>query len=765
MTYRAYQSLVLLGLLGCALGNTIGAQSPDRPQEDATSFENTVQPFLAKNCVTCHNAKMKTSDLDLEAYRDDGSALQAASVWEKVLEKLQTGQMPPPGRPRPAPEEIRAVSRWIESILRAPARNNLPDPGRVTARRLNRVEYNNTIRDLLAVDLRPANDFPTDDEGYGFDNIGDVLSLSPVLMEKYLSAAEKIAGAAIVVSPVLKPTVERYKAETLKQSGFVRLKHAFPADAEYDLRTGLGGLRPDGSEPLKLAIRVDDRQVKLFDVEPARDRPRTFDVRVPIKEGERQLRVSFVDDTFKPEDHPINGRDRYLTIDYLEVRGPFNAQPPSMPEGHKKVFTCGHPNGTHHAGCARKILTDLARRAYRRPVTAKEVDDLLRFVNLAEKEGDSFEQGIRLALQAVLVSPHFLFRIERDPQPMNPGAVHKINEHELATRLSYFLWSSMPDEELIRCADEQSLRRPGVLEAQVRRMLLNPKARALVENFAGQWLQLRNLDNARPDRDRFPGFDDELRADMRRETELFFEALVREDRSILDFIDGKFTYLNERLARHYGIEGVQGDEFRRFRVNGDQRSGVLTQASILTVSSYSTRTSPVLRGKWVLENFLNAPPPPPPPDVPNLKEEAVGTTGSLRQQLEAHRSNPTCASCHARMDVLGFGLENYDAIGAWRARDGKFLIDPSGTLPGGRSFRGPGELKTILKKDRDAFAWCLTEKMLTYALGRGLENYDKSAVELVTRRLASNGYRFSRLVIEIVNSMPFQMRRGERGKR
>ncbi|PYV07416.1 MAG: hypothetical protein DMG07_28970, partial [Acidobacteria bacterium] len=389
---------------------------------------------------------------------------------------------------------------------------------------------------------------------------------------------------------------------------------------------------------------------------------------------------------------------------------------------------------------------------------------LLRFVALAEHEGESFEKGIQLALQAVLVSPHFLFRIERDPEPNDPRAVHPIGEHELATRLSYFLWSSMPDDELSRIADEGRLRQPGVLDAQVRRMLLDPKAHALVENFAGQWLQIRNLDAVKPDPERFAGFDEELRAAMRRETELFFEVIVREDRSILDFIDGKFTFVNERLARHYGIAGVTGSEFRRVALKGPERSGVLTQASVLTVSSYANRTSPVLRGKWLLENFLNAPPPPPPPDVPNLKEEAIGSAASLREQLEKHRSNPTCASCHSRMDVLGFGLENYDAIGAWRAREGKFRVNASGTLPGGKRFRTPAELKAILKADREAFSQCLTEKMLTYALGRGLERYDSPVVEEIARRLAKREYRFSALVLEIVNSLPFQQRRGDRGR-
>ena len=752
---RTLQILSLLINVGWLAAGTSAAQD---------AFLKTVRPFLARNCFACHGDKLKTADLNLEIFRDPAAAAHARTVWEKVFDKLRTGQMPPPGRPAPAPEEVRAVLEWIENNAFRLERNGTPDPGRVTAHRLNRVEYNNTIRDLLALDFRPADDFPRDDEGYGFDNIGDVLSLSPVLMEKYLAAAEQIARKAIMVSQALRPTVERYKAEKLNQVGSIRTKHFFPADAEYDLKAGLGGIRPEGSSLLKLAVRLDDEQIRLFDVNPERNQPRTFDLRVAIKAGEHELGLSFIDDTFRPEDNPIASRDRYLAIDYIEVRGPFNPAPPQLTESHKRIFTCGHASDGHISECGRRVLADLARRAYRRPVTDKEIERLERFVQLAEKEGDSFERGIRLGLQAILVSPHFLFRIERDPEPADPEAVHRISDYELASRLSYFLWSSMPDEELFSCAEKASLREPGVLETQLKRMLLDPKSSALVENFAGQWLQVRNLESVKPDPDRFPAFDEELRAAMRAETRLFFETIMREDRSILDFIDARFTFLNERLARHYGISGVVGPEFRRVTLRGNQRSGILTQASVLTVSSYPTRTSPVLRGKWLLENFLGAPPPPPPPGVANVNEEAIGSSASLRQQLEKHRSDQSCAVCHSRMDALGFGLENYDAIGAWRNRDGRFPVDSSGVLPGGKSFRGPGQLKEILRRDKGAFVQCLTEKMLTYALGRGLERYDVPAVDAISRRVTESDGRFSRLIFEIVNSWPFQMRRGDGGK-
>jgi hypothetical protein len=401
-------------------------------------------------------------------------------------------------------------------------------------------------------------------------------------------------------------------------------------------------------------------------------------------------------------------------------------------------------------------------------VAKHEVDQLTNLVSLAQKKGDSFEEGICLAIQAMLVSPHFLFRIEQD-RPATPAMKdatgYQISQHELASRLSYFLWSSMPDEELLRAADEGLLRKPAALAAQLQRMLKDEKSRALVENFGGQWLELRKLESVKPDRERFPDFDDYFRLSVRRETELFLENIVRQDGSILDFIDGNYSFLNERLARFYNIGGVAGPEFRKVQLPVETgRGGLLTQASILTVSSYATRTSPVLRGKWILENVLNAPPPPPPPDVPNLDEAKVGSSASLRQQLEEHRKNTTCAACHARMDPLGFGLEKFDAIGAWRTQDGKFPIDDAGVLPDGRSFHGPGELKTILKADRGAFAECLSEKLLTYALGRGLERYDKPTVKQIARNVAAKNYRFSALVSEIANSLPFQMRRGDRGK-
>lgn len=736
------------------------------------SFQKTVEPFLKTNCFLCHNAKLKVGGLNLEAYRDSKSALRDRDVWEKVVQKLRTGQMPPKGRPVPPSAEVNDVTNWFEVQFARLDRSIKPDPGRVTARRLNRVEYNNTIRDLLGVDFKPAADFPADDSGYGFDNNGDVLSLSPVLMEKYLAAAEKIARKAIVADPPPKPTREKIEHLPVTGEGSPSRDlisgHQFPVEGDYLLRAAVGGRR----DSLLLTLWLDGRELETLPVTTDDDTPRVAEMRAHIPAGEHELKATLMHDDSRPDAAPDpeqvkDQKDknkkpgRHPFIDRIEINGPYNPHARPLTLSHKRIFICSDIEGHHDSSCARKIVAELARRAYRRPVADQEVQNLVRFVEMAQAKGDSFEQGVRIALEAILVSPDFLFRIERDPNPNNPAASHHINDYELASRLSYFLWSSMPDEELFRLAGDRKLHKPGMLQAQVKRMLLDPKSSALVDNFAGQWLELRNLDSVKPDPDRFPEFDASLRNAMRQETRLFFEAVMHENRSILDFIDGKFTFLNEPLAKFYGIPGVTGSEFRRVALTGEERSGVLTQASVLTVSSYPTRTSPVIRGKWILENFLNDPPPPPPPGVPNLNEAAIGTKESLRQQLEQHRANPACSSCHARMDPLGFGLENYDAVGHWRTHDGKFPVDSTGTLPGGRTFRSPAELKTILRADSDAFARCLAEKMLTYALGRGLERYDRPAVNLICRRLAADGYRFSDLVDGIVESLPFDMRHGE----
>ncbi|HYL34527.1 MAG TPA: DUF1592 domain-containing protein [Bryobacteraceae bacterium] len=659
----------------------------------------------------------------------------------------------------------------LTTCLLAQPRDETPapsDPGRVTARRLNRYEYNNTIRDLLAVDFQPAADFPADDSGYGFDNIGDVLSLSPVLMEKYLAAAEKIAQFAAEPVPLPKPTIQRHGRGENRAAGRAAeliVSHRFPAEGDYNFVINVSG-RPD---PLRVRFSIDGAPLPIAKLQPDVEDHGVAEMQLHVRSGEYTLRAELIPDGPPAPDPDFeDGQSpRPLAepaVAYIEVRGPYHPLQPSRSESYARVFPCGHAPGHHSLECVRTSLATLARRAYRRPVTGQEVDSLVRLVQSARQQGDAFDRGMQVAITALLVSPHFLFRIERDPNPSDPLATHQITDFELATRLSYFLWSSMPDDELFRAASDHSLRQSKILRAQIQRMLADRKAKALVENFAGQWLQLRNLDTLKPDPDRFPAFDGRLRRDLQRESQLFFESILRDDRSILEFLDVDYTFLNERLADFYGIPAVRGAEFRRVTLPpGSHRGGILTQAAILAVSSYPTRTSPVIRGKWILENILDTPPPPPPPNVPNLDEKAIGKTASLRTQLEQHRANPVCRGCHARMDVLGFGLENYDAIGRWRTHDGGFPIDASGKLPNGQSFSGPEALKQLLVSDKDAFARCLTDKLLTYALGRGLEDYDQPAVESIVRATAAEGYKFRALVEQIVSSRPFQMRRGEAG--
>ena len=790
-------------------------------------FESTVKPFLSEFCYGCHGNKGEAKNgLNLQSFLAAESLIEQRNHWEDVIGMLRRSEMPPIEEEQPEEPRRQAIATWIERELARIDRVTPPDPGRVTARRLNRTEYNNTVRDLLGVNARPADDFPQDDAGYGFDNIADVLSLSPVLMEKYLTAADVVARTAVFGPATLKPTLTRLRSEG-RRNGDARTfpalydvtglslpnafhaVHRIPVEGEYVIKVFLGGQRPANSDPISLSLWIDDREArtmvhdqekygrfaldrqdfggqtaefrvrltagehrialaipKIFEGLPARfngpnpstrpDPPRTFTPPANVTpERLGQLKKQFDDATVEIERIPLNG----VRIANVEVGGPYSQVSAPSAESAARVFICGHQRGQHAPACARRIMTSLARRAFRRSVPAAEIDQYVSLLREAEQEERSFEEGLAVGISALLVSPDFLFRIERD-RPLAPSETsHRISQHELATRLSYFIWASMPDDRLRRAADAGTLRNPIVLAAEVRRMLKDPRSHALAENFGGQWLQFRALESVTRDRQRFPDFEDYLRLSMRRETELFVEHVIREDRSILDFITGRYSFLNERLARHYGVPNVTGPEFRRVDLTGTPRGGVVTQGSVLTVSSYATRTSPVLRGKWILENLLNAPPPEPPADVPNLDETNIGTSASVRMQLEEHRKNPVCASCHRRMDPLGFGLENFDAVGAWRTMDGKLPIDSTGLLPDGRTFSGPDELRSILSSDRDAFARALTSKLLTYALGRGLERYDTKTVKAIASRLPVSDYRFSALVLEIAKSLPFQSRR------
>jgi hypothetical protein len=777
-----------------------------------TAAEQAVMSFVEQHCVACHGASRSAGNLNLADLPGSGAFDERRHDWERIVAKLKTGEMPPAGMPRPDKARTESVVSWLEAEFARQDAAIVPQAGRVTARRLNRNEYNNTIRDLLAVEIQPAADFPADEAAYGFDNNADALNLTPVLMEKYFDAAERAVRAAIFGPPVLKPAAVHYplpvrinilagtKSELPDLTHYDRtglstvhaahVVHRFPVDGEYTFHIVLNGHRPNGSEPVQPALYIDGKFIGDGEVDATDLEGQSILVRANVTAGEHLLSTTYLnvysglppsyggpEPSTREAVKLTSGRGKALNeadlellrkygtriktdrsetridprFESIDVGGPFTQTTEPTAESLSKVFVCSEKTDA----CARRIVSDFAGRALRRPATGTEVDSFLKFVGLAQKQGDSFEEGIAVALQAILVSPHFLYRIEHAAEG---NSAAPLSDYELASRLSYFLWSSTPDEELLRVAGEGRLRQPAVLEAQVRRMLKDAKSSELVRNFGGQWLQLANIDVVRPDFEKFPEWEDSLRASMRRETELFLGNIVQQDRSVLEMLKADYTFLNERLARFYGVEGVSGPEFRKVSMTGTRRGGgLLTQASLLTVSSYSTRTSPVLRGKWILENLLNQPPPPPPPGVPPLNEASVGESVSLRQEMEAHRANTVCASCHSRMDPLGFGLENFNAIGAWRAADGKLPVDASGTLPDGTSFEGAEELKSILLSDKDDFVDCLSEKLLIYALGRGLERYDRPALTKISAGVSAGGYRFSELILSIVTSLPFQM--------
>jgi hypothetical protein len=751
--------LALASVAVCAADPTLKPVPADAP---GPAFAKDVQPLLAKYCSECHSGEKAKGGLAFETFKDERTAVSRRQDWERIARQLESEMMPPVGKPEPTDDERALLIRWIESrVLKVDC--SKVDPGRVTIRRLNRAEYNNTIRDLLSVDIKPADDFPSDDVGYGFDHIGDVLSMPPVLFERYLAAAEQVADAALLTPDADRAPVKSANGKTLASVGEAEMEMEFPRTGDYVLRARCYADQA-GPELAKMMLKLDGTEIKSLDVAAVQSQPETYQVTINATAGNHKFAARFLNDYYQPNDpDPKLRGDRNLHVVQLQIQGPLGVLPDALPASHTRLITCRPADGTDPTACARAILRPFATRAFRRPATDDEVERLARLVVAATKSGDSFERGVQVAVAAALVSPHFLFRIEVDPEPLNPQAVHAISDYELATRLSYFLWSSLPDDELMQLAQEGALRKEGNLAAQVRRMLKDAKSAALVENFAMQWLQLRNLKLMSPELKQFPDFNEALRSAMETETRMFFEAIVREDRSLLDLLDADFTFVNERLAKHYGIAGVQGDQFQRVTLSIPERGGLLGHASVLTITSNPTRTSPVKRGKWILETLLNAPPPPPPPNVPELKEPEGKVAGTLRQRMEQHRENPICASCHTNMDALGFGLENYNPVGAWRVKDGEADIDASGTLPGGASFAGPAELKAILKARDGDFRRCMAEKLLVYALGRGLEYYDKCTVDTIARNTAANHDRFSALVLEIVNSDAFQKRRGKQG--
>jgi hypothetical protein len=759
---------VNLGLLFLAAAvPAVAAEPVEKPVTSQPTFERNILPFLKSHCYHCHGTEdgNNKAELSLKKYTDDLSVQQDRKVWDNVLNMLRIGEMPPVERPKPPAAEIEAVTAAIEGVLANLDCSTTPNVGRVTLRRLNRVEYNNTIRDLLGVDHQPAADFPNDDVGYGFDNIGDVLSTTPLLFERYLAAAESVLAKVIVVPESVTPRdirlqglrVSRGAGEETNGGGALYGEgeagnETFLEAGDYVIQAEVYA-RQVGDEKVKAAIRVNRELVKEFEVTSTnRNSAQVLEAKLRVPAGTARVGVSFINPFVAPDSSDESPNRRLLIVRSIVADGPYNPPPPPAPETHQKLMA--HREGLEPREAAREIITRFATRAFRRPVQPAEVERILRIYDASEQEGEKYEERLRLALCRVLVSPHFLFRIELDPPGAKVGEPYQVSELELASRLSYFLWSTMPDDELFQLANRGQLR--ANLLPQVARMLKDPKSQAFVQNFAGQWLTLRKLPQVAPDAKLFPQFDDDLRVAMQKETELFFEAVMREDRSILDFLDADFTYVNARLANHYGIEGIYGTQFRRIPAPA-RRGGLLTQASILTLTSNPTRTAPVKRGKWILEQLLGTPPPPPPPDIPEL-DERKALTGTLRQVMEQHRENPICASCHARMDPIGFAFENYDAIGGYREKDGQFLIDAAGELPDGRKFSGAGELKSILKDKKELFARSLAEKMLTYALGRGLEYYDKCAVDKILAALEKNDYRFTTLIVETVTSDPFQMR-------
>ncbi|MCH2211004.1 MAG: DUF1592 domain-containing protein [Fuerstiella sp.] len=784
--------------------------------------ERVVFDLIRTHCVDCHNPTKSSGDLDLQTLSTQG--LRSFDVnreaWERVVAKMTTGEMPPPEVTGPSGSEVVHATKWLKAEFLRQDRAIQPQAGRVTVRRLNRAEYTNTVRDLLGVNIRPAEDFPPDQSAFGFDNISDALRLSPVLMEKYLNAAERVITTALFGPKEHKPSVTHYPLPVrinlrrgtqsvpqdlpnydltgLSTVHAAHVVHHFPVEAEYDFRIVLNGHRPTQSEPAHPALFIDGVCTKEFEIDATDLEGQVVETRLRVTAGEHLLSATYLkmyhglppnfhgpEPSKRPPGPLLTGGDRLNEQDIeilrklgttiktdmsvetridnrfesIDIGGPFNQQTAASPAALKRVYVYGSVEHGHTAKCARVILTDFASRAFRRPAATEEVDRFLRLFKLVEHQGDSFEKAIATALQAILVSPHFLFRIEHDRKPSDGRSFMPVSDYELASRLSYFIWSSMPDTKLLQSAADSSLRRPDILEAQVRRMLRDPKSRALVENFAGQWLQFRNIDIVRPDPEQFATFEESLRHSMKRETARFLEEIIREDRSVLEILNADYTFVDERLARFYGFEGIHGPGYQRVDVSNTRRGGgILSHGSILTLTSYSTRTSPVLRGKWILETLLNDPPPPPPPSVPALDESKVGKSVSLRQELEEHRNNPTCAGCHARLDPLGFSLEHFNAIGEWRDLDGKEPVDASGTLPSGLTFQGHAQLKQILMDDRDSFVDGLAEKLLIYALGRGLQRHDRPALAKISESLPAADYRFSELVLGIVNSLPFQMR-------
>lgn len=744
----------------------IREQDKQRRTED---MKQKLVPFLTKYCADCHSGAEAEAGIPVDELKSVDQFLTERKSWEKVYRMINSGIMPPPDYdPLPSESEIGPITDLLHEELYSFDCDLVYNPGRPTVQRLNRTEYNNTIQDIFGIDLTPADKFPADDVGEGFDNIGDVLTLPPLLMEKYLNAAEEVAAAVVDTRDASKPSVQTFHATSMKatsgasgtsmgmqilaSNGTLEKSLQVPASGEYEIVIDAGADQA-GDEKAKFSVLIDDQKIAEFAVQEHRKKE-TFRQTLKLKQGKQKLGIRFLNDYYN--DKLKVGRDRNLGVGEVLLRGPLNGTGQlTRTESHRRLVTASPDSKTDIITAAQKVLLPVMEKAFRRQVSKSEVFRYAGLVRSAvDNMGETYEQGISLAIQAILVSPDFLFRIEKDPPAGETE--RQLDEYEVATRLSYFLWSSLPDDELFQLAKTKQLLKPEVLKKQVRRMLKDDKAEALVANFASQWLNLRNLDEISPNTDVFKDFNDKLRKDMRSETELLFSTIMKEDRSVEDLLAADYTFVNQRLAKHYGIDGVKSDKFERVSLKGTNRAGVLTHASILTLTSNPGRTSPVKRGKWIMENIFGDPPPPAPPNVPELEETAaVSPDLSLREQLALHREDPGCASCHKAMDPLGLGLENFNAIGQWREKDEGHPIDASGSLPSGESFDGPLQLIQIISNRRDQFRQTLAEKMLTYALGRGTEYYDKCTIDNCMLSMKERGNRFSALVEGIVLSDPF----------
>ena len=779
------------------------------------------QAVLDQYCVTCHNQKLKTGGLELDKLSLDHAGPDA-ETWEKVVRKVRAGMMPPAGAKRPDRKTLDSLAASVETALDHAAAEH-PNPGRTPLHRMNRAEYANAIRDLLAVDVDASTVLPADDSSNGFDNIADVLGVSPALMERYVSAAAKISRLAIGdkdTSPLdVTYTVKGDLSQDVTLEGMppgtrggTIVRHNFPLDGEYLIKLSLtklsfGQVYGEGAEGQELEVTLNGQRVKIYQLDvvpmffmrekPGEARPAPpplsdpneervkmtpdihLEFRLKVKAGPQDIGVAFLEPSYEAnedlvhrpgasmKDVNIGMQYGYSTVPHLarvDITGPYNATGSGDTPSRQHIFVC-HPSApSEEVACARKILTNLTRRAYRRSPTDSDLEPLLSFYQQERNSSGSFDNGIEMALRRILADPEFIFRFEPPPAKIAPGGIYRINDTELASRLSFFIWSSIPDDELLTLASQNKLHEPAVLERETRRMLADPRARALVTNFAGQWLYLRELKNSNPDSREFPDFDDNLRQAFQKETEMLFGSIVHEDRPVLDLLNADYTFVNERLAKHYGIPGIYGPDFRRVPLPSaspamDARRGLLGQGSMLLVTSNANRTSPVQRGKWVLENLLGTPPPLPPPNVPPLKENTGGTAvTSVRERMEEHRSNPVCAACHKIMDPIGLSLENFDGVGAWRTVDSGFKVDPSGQLVDGTPLSGPASLRQALLNRPEAFVGNMTDKLMMYGIGRETKYYDMPVVRSVMHDAARNNYRFSDLVLGIVKSAPFQMK-------